>query len=234
MLERIKNIIRYGIGGRIKRFCFRAYELFFPKYYIDKNLVKKITQEFSLKELTEKIISDHKTIPYYKTDNTVYFDNILSYNNTNKYMPDNPFFLYPPNVAVIDFLFKNSKKEDIYVDYGCGLCNLQIYLRQMGFENAFGYDNFGQIKKETIEKFLSGYGVSNVLLTKKGALKIKNKIASCIGYFWNRLDKDLIDKEINNPNLEYLLLEYKYAPRYIRGFKIAGIYDNLLIVFKKK
>ena len=77
-------------------------------------------------------------------------------------------------------------------------------------------------------------GAQDLLLSKEKALLLKSNIISCICYYWQKIDKDIINKELNNPNLEYILLDYYYAPRHIKGFKIEGIYKNLLIVFKRK
>lgn len=229
----IKNIIIYKIGGKIKRFFFKIYEFFLPKFYIDSNLMQLAIKEFNLDKINSQLKESYKRTHFHESDNSQYFNNMLTYNHANKYLKNNPFFLYPPNVAVLDFLFKNFNKDVLFLDYACGLGNLQVYLKKMGFKNIFGYDNYRQIKKETIECFLNNFGLSNILIPKERALTLKNRVASCICYFWNKLEKELIEKEINSKDLEYILLDYYYAPRRIKNFKIAGIYNNLLIVFKR-
>jgi len=226
----VKNVILYGIGGRIKRLYFRIYELFFSKIEIDRSLLN----QFNLKETTDLLKSSYNNLELQPSDNKKYFDTQLSWVGADKFLKDNPLYLYPPNLAVIDFLIKNIKKESNLLDYGCGLSNLIIYLRKIGFNNSFGYDDFSQIKKETIEKFLDKFNISNILLSKEEVLSFKSNIITCICYYWQMIDKDIINKELNNPNLEYILLDYYYAPRHIKGFKIVGVYKNLLIIFKRK
>lgn len=229
----IKNIIIYAVGGRIKRFCFKIYESFFPKLEIDRTLLARVIESHKLDIITSQLKNNYQSIHFSQDDNRQYFDGMLGWVGADKHLANNPLFLYPPNVAVIDFLLKNSSKTDTILDYGSGLSHLLVYLRNMGFANAFGYDDFSQITPETISNFLKEFGLSSIILTKQQALYFKTKIALCICYFWAKLDKDFINKEINNPDLEYILLDYYYAPRHINNFKIVGIYKNLLIVFKR-
>jgi len=230
----LKNIARYWLGGKIKRFCFRIYEKFFPVFKIDKALIIQSIKNFNLDKTTILLKKSYKNLIFNKKDNKDYFNNILNWVNADKYLPDNPFFLYPPNLAAMDFILKNAKKDDSILDYGCGLSHLLVYLRQMGFSNTFGYDDFSQVKHQTINKFLDNFNLSDIILTKQRALGFKTNIALCICYFWSKLDRDLINKETNNPNIRYILLDHYYAPRRLKNFKIAGIYKNLLIVFQRK
>jgi hypothetical protein len=230
----IKNILVQGIGGRVKRFGFKVYESFFPKFKIDEGLIYNIIKDFNLDNTTNQLREGYKNFSLQKNDNSEYFNNFLTYNSANKHLPDNPLFLYPPNVAVMDFFYKNFNKDVIALDYGFGLGNLQVYLRKIGFINTFGHDNYSQISLETIQNYLNNFGSSDMVLSKDKALALKTKVVTCICYFWSRLEKDLIKKELENSDLEYILLDYHYAPRYIKNFRIVGVYDNLLIVFKRK
>src|SRR5581483_8217704 len=133
-----------------------------------------------------------------------------------------------------DFIIKNIDKDAIIIDYGSGLGNLLVYLKNMGFENTFGYDTYSQIKQETIEHFLTGLGLPGIMVSKKQALALPANVILCIGYFWSKLEKEILVKEIENPKLQYILIDYRYAPRFIKNFKIAGIYKNLLVVFTRK
>ncbi|MSU54329.1 MAG: hypothetical protein EXS48_00615 [Candidatus Staskawiczbacteria bacterium] len=230
----IKNIVIYAIGGRIKRSCFKIYESFLPKLKIDRALLDSAIQTFNLGATTSQLKDKYQHLHFSQIENREYFNNMLHWVDADKYLVANPFFLYPPNVAVIDFLLKNSLKSDNIIDYGCGLSHLLVYLRKMGFTSAFGYDNFSQITSETINNFLKEFGLSGLILPAQQTLEFKTKIAICICYFWSKLDRNFIEKEINNPDLEYILLDYYYAPRHIKNFKIIGIYKNLLIVFRRK
>ncbi len=228
---KIKNILRYYIGGKIERFYFR---FLLPRFEIDRGLINKTIQEFNLDAITSDLKEVYSNLSFLKTDNIDYFDTMLTWCRADRYLPDNPFFLNPPNVAAIDFLLKHAKKDSYILDYCSGLGNLLIYLKKMGFKNAFGYDNFSQVSSETVNNFLVNFNYPDIVLPKDQALKLKTNIALCISYFWNRLDKDIIEKEVNNPAIEYILLDYPYASRHIQNFKIIGVYKNLLIVFKRK
>lgn len=230
----LKKIIRYGIGGRIKRFNFKIYESFFPKFEIDKSLIQKAIGDFNLNKTTKKLEQSYSAICFDKKDNTEFFGNVLNYKNKERHLPDNPFFLYPTNVAAVDFLLKNAEKDDLILDYGCGLCNLLLYLNKLGFKNARGYDNYSQITPKTVRNFLDKFGAEDIILSKEEAFSFKTKIASCIVFFWNKLDRDLLLKEAQNRNLKYILVDYDYAPRIMKNFKIKGIYNKLLIVFERR
>ncbi len=230
----VKNLIIHGLGGKAKRLGFKIFESFFPKFSIDYDVLKKVIDKNNLNQLSMDLHQRYNDIHFKHEENKEYFRSILTWIGADKFLQENPLFIYPPNVAVIDFIIKQSSKEDYILEYGCGLGNLIIYLRQLGYKNILGYDNFSQINKETIEEFLNHFKAQSALLSREATLQLKNKIAICVCYFWNRLEKDIIRKEINNSDLEYILVDYHYAPRHIKNFRIAGIYKNLLIVFKRK
>ncbi len=225
----IKNIIIFGIFGRIKRSCFAVYEYFLPKLEIDEALFSSKNME----ETTALLKSNYQNLFFETEDNRNYFDNMLHWVGADKHLVANPFFLYPPNVAVIDFLLKNLQKEGGILDYGSGLSYLLVYLRRLGFKNAFGYDDFSQISSATIGSFLKKIELSDIIISKQQALAFEASVVICICYYWSKLDRDFIEKEISNPRVKYILLDHYYAPRYIKHFKIMGIYKNLLVVFKR-
>ncbi len=227
-----KNIARY-IFSKIKKVGFVAYELFLPRFTIDQTLVSSTIEEFGLQDVTAELKSLLNKVSFEDTDNVEYSDNMLTWVGADKHFKNNPLFLNPPNVAVIDFLLKNVQKDAQILDYGTGLGNLLVYLRQLGFVNSFGYDNFSQFRESTIRRFLANFDLSEAVLTKDQVFGFKTKVLVCISYFWSRLEKDLIEKEISNPDLEYILLDHYYASYHIKHFKIMGIYKNLLIVFKR-
>lgn len=227
-----RKIVKH-IVARFKKIVYMIYEVFFPSFSVDKTVIAKSIEEFRLKDTTAKIKTVMDEFVFDDADNVEYSDKMLNWVGASKHFKNNPFFLNPPNVAVIDFLLKNVKKDAIILDYGCGLGHLLVYLRAMEFKNVFGYDNFSQFKEATIKRFLEYFNVAGIVLPKKEAMFLKPNVMICISYFWSRLDKDLINKEINNPELEYILLDHYYASYHIKNFKIAGIYKNLLIVFKR-
>jgi len=227
-----RNIARY-LYSKVKKIVFTLYEVFFPEFIIDQKLITDTVEKFKLQDITAKIKSTLDGFTFDDTDNVHYSDNMLRWVGADKHFKNNPLFLNPPNVAAIDFLLKNVQKDAHILDHGTGLGNLLIYLRELGFKNSFGYDNFSQFKEETIKNFLAHFNLSGAVLTKEEVAGFRTKVLVCISYFWSKLDKDLIDKEINNPDLEYILLDHYYASYHIKNFKIIGIYKNLLIVFKR-
>lgn len=169
-----------------------------------------------------------------QSENRGYFRQYKKYDNRDT-LPRNPFPLFPPNVAVVDFLLKNSLQSSTIIDYGCGFNNLAVILRYLGFGEAYGEDNFSQIKKETIKSFLKNFNLENSLKSKDEALLAPTNVALCICYYWSWLDREIIDKELNNPNLKYLILDVRYSPPlFVRGFRIKTIYDKLIVIYERK
>lgn len=231
-MDYIVSIVRKKLGVA-KRFFWRICDVFFSKLTIDDGLMQKTIKDFGLEKITNQLREEYENIAFKEGENADYYKHILTYIHANEYLSNNPFFVYPPNVAVIDFLLKNINSGAIVLEYGCGLGNLLIYLRNINYRQSFGYDNYSQIQKETVISFLERFSLKDVIVSKERALTLKNKVAVCIGYFWSGLGKELLLKEAQNSSLEYILIDYPYAPRYIRNFKIVGIYEKLLIVFKR-
>jgi len=74
--------------------------------------------------------------------------------------------LYPPNVAILDYVIKNIDefKGKTWLDYGCGIGMLGAYLNYLGID-FYGYDNFSQgVPKEVALDFLKKYNLENKLL----------------------------------------------------------------------
>ncbi len=219
--------------NKVKKATCVFYEISFPSFAINEDAITESIEEFHLEGVTVKIKTVMDGFVFDDADNVEYSDKMLNWVGAGKHLKNNSLFLNPPNVAVIDFLLKNIKKDAVILDYGSGLGHLLVYLRGMGFRNIFGYDNFSQFKEVTIKKFLEHFNLAGIVLPKREAMLLKPNVMVCISYFWSRLDQDLINKEINNPELEYILLDHYYASYHIKNFKIIGIYKNLLIVFKR-
>ncbi|MBM3206768.1 MAG: hypothetical protein FJZ43_04060 [Candidatus Staskawiczbacteria bacterium] len=220
--------------GIVKRWVLSASDVFFPVLEIDKDLLEIAIKNFHLDAVSLEMKHQYDSIIFKDNENEKYFRNILNHLGLNKVLADNPLFIYPPNVAVIDFMLRHINREAHILEYACGLGNLIIYLRESGFKKVFGYDNYSQIRKDTIESFLGKFHIENAILSKEEAMRFPANVVLCISYFWNRMDKDIILKEIESLSVEYIMIDYSYAPRFIKNFKIVGIYKNLLIVFKRK
>lgn len=228
VITRIRSKLRFA-----KRWYYSFFDWRFPQFEIDWPLMQKAAAEFRLDSTTDALRQACQAIVYQKGENAAYFANMLRYINADRNLPGNPFFIYPPNVAVIDFLLKHGDRRSAILEYGYGLGNLMVYLRALGFVKTFGYDDYSQIRHQTTAAFLRKFNASDAVLSKEEALSFRANIVVLIGYFWNRLDAAIREKEIQDPGVEFLLIEYSYAPRFIPGFTIAGIYKNVLVVFKR-
>ncbi|MSU54330.1 MAG: hypothetical protein EXS48_00620 [Candidatus Staskawiczbacteria bacterium] len=218
----------------LKRLAYGITHLARPRSRIDWEAMKNVSDFHNLNQTTENLRQHFSNITLKESENSEYFNNLLTYIGKAKFLPQNPFYLYPSNVAIMDFLLKKASAGDIILDYGCGLGNLMVYLRKMGFLNAYGYDNFSQIKKDTVVEFLKKFNCETSLIDKEEVLSLQNTIAICSGFFWDKIGEDILEKEKNNKNLRYILVDYDYIPSKVEGFEIDQIYNNLLVVFKRK
>lgn len=227
--ERINTLKR-----AFKRLAYGVVHLGTFRATIDWSAIKDTYDSHNLKQTTEALQSNFSAIPLDKDENSEYFNNLLDYIGKARFLRKNPFYLYPSNVAALDFLLKKVSAGDVILDYGCGLGNLIVYLKKMGFKNAYGYDNFSQIKKDTIVEFLKKFNSESLLIDKQATLSLLDTIAICSGFFWDRIGQDILEKEKNNKNLRYILVDYDYIPKKIEGFEVDQIYNNLLVVFKRR
>ena len=58
-------------------------------------------------------------------------------------------------ISLSPILFDNPK-DISWLDYGCGIGLLMIYLKELGTD-VYGYDNWSQVNKKHAQKFLSKY-----------------------------------------------------------------------------
>ena len=140
--------------------------------------------------------------------------------------------LFPPNIAVLDFLYKYIKKpgNETILDYGCGIGVLIVYLRKLGFV-AFGYDDWSQIAKSTAEAFLSTHEEEDCLLGTEGLKCHDFTILSCVGIHWSCLSE--IGRVLKKPSLKYILADRHYRPESILGFNQIAEYRGLLTVYQR-
>jgi hypothetical protein len=141
--------------------------------------------------------------------------------------------LFPPNIAVLDWLLEmNISKKIVIADIPCGLGNLMFYLKELGFEQVWGYDNWSQIEKERAEKFLRLSAIREGLVDLPTILEKPVTILASLSLPFDNLSGDikpLIDK------VRYILLDSGYVPKtLIEGFEEVGRYPGLLVVYKRK
>jgi len=140
--------------------------------------------------------------------------------------------LFPPNIAVLDFLSKYARNpaQETVLDYGCGIGALLVYLRKLGFA-AYGYDNWSQIAKSTAEAFLSEHGAPHWLLGADDLDLHDFTILSCVGIHWSWLTET--QRVLRQPSLRYVLIDKPYRPKSIAGFHKIAEYKNLLTIYER-
>jgi len=156
--------------------------------------------------------------------------------NRHTALPDSMMVLddlFPPNIAVLDwFLENNIDKRTCIADIPCGLGNLMVYLKQIGYLDVWGYDNWVQITQEKTVAFLTSWQMQGHLIDLPTILQQPVDILCVISlpFEWIEVDiKPLIDK------VKYILLDSGYVPKSgsIEGFEEVGRYPGLLVVYKK-
>jgi len=141
--------------------------------------------------------------------------------------------LFPPNIAVLDWLLEqNLDGQTTIADIPCGLGNLLPYLRGLGYERIWGYDNWTQIERERASAFLDYYKMQECLLDLPTILSQEVDIIVSISLPFDWLLPDIqpvVDKA------QYLLIDSGYLPEPpIEGFEEAGCYPKLLCVYQRR
>ena len=140
--------------------------------------------------------------------------------------------LFPPNIAVLDFLNGYIEKpgNETILDYGCGIGVMLVYLRKLGFV-AYGYDDWSQLAKSTAEVFLSAHEEVDCLLSTDGLECHDFTILSCVGIHWGCLSE--IRRVLEKPSLKYILVDRHYRPESILGFNQIAEYRGLVTVYQR-
>jgi hypothetical protein len=142
--------------------------------------------------------------------------------------------LFPPNLAVLDwFLDQEFDADTCIADIPCGLGNLMVYLRQSGFYNVWGYDNWVQIDRRKAVDFLTQYQAQDCLVNLPTivAKPVDILCAISLPFEWLLPDIQPIIDEV-----QYVLLDSGYVPKSgsIEGFEEVGRYPGLLVVYKRR
>jgi hypothetical protein len=142
-------------------------------------------------------------------------------------------FLYPPNLATIDFLLrvKRDPRQGV-LDYGCGIGGLGVYLSHLGFP-IWLYDNSSQLAYAVLQQFWSSFGLQAQLIEKWKTVKDLPIFAvNCVG---NHLAHANLIDILNNQSIEYLLLDTDgHNPFDVPGFRLHGYYPGLIFVLKRE
>ncbi|HXJ84039.1 MAG TPA: S24/S26 family peptidase [Candidatus Methylomirabilis sp.] len=166
-----------------------------------------------------------------------YFRNPTAYNSRHLFMPRGiPALddLYPPNVAVLDFLAHRIARpeQEVLLDFPCGIGALLVYARDLGLMRIHGYDNWNYLGRSTAERFLQRFGIPpSVLLTESDLPGLPLTILTCVGYPLTLLAKN--SSVWAKPSVRYVLADRMDRPLTLPGFRRAIEYGGLLTVFER-
>lgn len=173
-------------------------------------------------------------------DNVEYFTTTAIYGKGKHFLPPGLKELeindlYPPNIAVLDYLINHVKEEKRHVilDYACGPGVLLTYLERFKYPAILhGYDNFQQISRKTVNLFLAKrHSKIKIFGPDPSPLhRLKPTIMVSIGMIWNKMkDKHIV---LQKKSLKYILTDTRYGPRRIERFSQIAVYDTLLRIFE--
>jgi hypothetical protein len=171
------------------------------------------------------------------SDNLDYFRNLSWYNRRHRYLPRGvPALddLYPPNVAVVDFLARHltTPEHEVLLDFPCGIGTLLVYARDLGLTTVHGFDNWKYLARETAARFLQRFGIAETALVTHDALaSLPVTILTCIGFPFSMLMES--SSVWAKPTVRYVLLDRSGRPESLPGFRRAAEYPGLLTVFER-
>jgi hypothetical protein len=166
-----------------------------------------------------------------------YFRNPTAYNLRTLHLPRGiPALndLYPPNVAVLDFLAHRivHPKQEVLLDFPCGIGALLVYARDLGLVRIHGYDNWNYLARSTAERFLQRFGIrGSVLVAQDDLASLPLTIFTCVGYPLTLLAKN--SSVWTKPSVRYVLADRMDRPMSLPGFRRTTEYGGLLTVFER-
>jgi hypothetical protein len=173
-----------------------------------------------------------------ETDNVFYFQNVSWYNWRHRNLPRGlPALddIYPPNLAVLDFLARHVRTSDdeVLLDFACGIGTLLVYARDLGFPRVHGFDAWKYLARLTAVRFLERFGLGESALVEADALaSLPATIVTCIGY---PLDMAMATSDVwAAPSVRYLLVDRLNRPATLPGYRRTGEYAGLITIFEKR
>lgn len=142
--------------------------------------------------------------------------------------------LYPPNVAVLDFLAHRivHPEQEVLLDFPCGIGGLLVYARDLGLARIHGYDNWSYLARSTAERFLERFGIErSVLVAQSDLPALPVTIFTCVGYPFSMLANN--STVWAKPSVRYVLADRMDRPMSVPGFRRTAEYAGLLTVFEK-
>ena len=172
-----------------------------------------------------------------ESDRLSYFRNLSRYGWRHRHLPRRIVAandLYPPNVAVLDFLARHISRpeQEVLLDYACGIGVLLVYARDLGLTRVHGFDDWSYLARSTTERFLRRFGLDgSVLASRDDLASMPVTILTCVGYPLTMLMEQ--SAVWANPSMRYVLADRVGRPKSLPGFRRAAEYAGLLTVFEK-
>jgi hypothetical protein len=171
------------------------------------------------------------------SDNSYYFHNVSWYNRRHRYLPrgiEALDDLYPPNVAVIDFLAHQlaAPEEHVLLDFPCGIGSLLVYERDLGLTQVYGFDSWKYLAPATAARFLERFGIpATAMVTAEALASLPVTVLTCIGFPLTMLMES--SSVWAKPSVRYVLAERSGRPASLPGFRRTGEYAGLITVFER-
>jgi hypothetical protein len=144
-------------------------------------------------------------------------------------------FVFPPNLASLDFVLKEAPSAERFgvLDFGCGIGGLGIYLNSLGFQ-VYLYDDHSQLEYSTFERFWAAFEMSDCVVDSVERLgELPIRAINCVGLtlpFTGSVGSALAE----NPYVEYLVLDPEYnSPRNWPSFRPKYYYPKLAWVLQR-
>ena len=170
-------------------------------------------------------------------DDLEYFRNTSWYNRRHRHLPRGiPAMddLYPPNLAVLDFLAHRitTPEREVLLDFPCGIGVLLVYERDLGLTRIHGFDNWTDLAPTTAQRFLQRFGMNeSVLVTRADLTSLPVTILSCVGFPLTMLVQSSLVWA--KPSVRYVVADRIGRPTSLPGFRRTTEYAGLLTVFER-
>ena len=178
-----------------------------------------------------RVLLDEKHYPVYSKNK--YFHNLKNYAHRSSDAGFENFLdLYPVNVAILEYVIKhlNEFKGKTWLDYGCGLGQLGVYLNYLGVE-FYGHDIFDQgVPKEITLDFLKKYKLEDRLIDNLNDVYSRDWHTVSHSGIWCKLDFGKFN------NIQYVFEDSHYKCENRNSFDIFNRVDTnkLIIIHKRK
>jgi hypothetical protein len=207
---------------------------------------------------------DVKSLKFDELDGGSFFNNLSTHNEFLASLVPKDVLgetgIYPPNIAVMDYIFKNIKTKDLnLLDYGCGIPKLMQLLVHAGYKNVRNYDNWSQVDKKFAVQFLENTEL-NVDSIVDSIYDTPHDINCVCHIGYPIVPKDFFAMLNRCEKLEYIMSDFRFTPEpkldegvvptvkfeqkamhvsitgddlKNHGFVPIMIYDGLLVIYKR-